>query len=59
MNFNLDLIKQAQDVVLSCKTEEISYPLLVFSNASVSQSSLQKHVSVTLDTKLMFYEHPK
>ena len=35
------------------------YPLLVFNNTSVSQSSSQKHLGVIIDSKLMFDEHLK
>ena len=57
MKFNPDPTKQAHEVIFSRKTKEIYHPPLVFNNASVSQSSPQKHLSVILDSKLIFQEH--
>ena len=59
MNFNPDPAKQAHDVIFSRKAKEIYHPPLVFNNTSVSQSSSQKHLSVILDSKLIFDEHLK
>ena len=59
MNFNPDPTKQAHEVSFSCKAKEIHHPLLVFNNTSVSQSSSQRHLSVILDSKLIFDEHLK
>ena len=59
MNFNPDPIKQAHEVILSRKAKEIHNPPLEFNNSSVSQSSFQKHLSVVLDSKLIFDEHLK
>ena len=57
MIFNPDLTSQAQEVMLSRKTKEISHSLLTCNDASVSLSSSQIHLRVILDTKLNFDEH--
>ena len=54
MSFNLDLNKQAQEVIFSKKTAKSSHPLICFNNASVSCVSFQKHLGVYLDEKLNF-----
>ena len=59
MNFNSDPTKQAHEVIFTRKAKEIYHPPLVFNNTSVSQSSSQKHLGVTLDSKLIFDEHLK
>ena len=59
MNFNPDPTKQAREVIFSRKAKEIYHPPLVFNNTSVSQSSSQKHLSVILDSKLIFDERLK
>ena len=59
MNFNLDLAKQAHEVIFSRKAKEIYHPPLVFNNANVSQSSSQKHLGIILESKLIFDEHLK
>ena len=59
MNFNPDPIKLAHEGIFRRKAKEIYHPLLVFNNTSVSQSSSQKQLSVTLDSKLIFDEHLK
>ena len=47
MSFNLDPIKQAQEVIFSWKSKAISHPPLVFSNNNV----------IILDTRLSFEKH--
>ena len=59
MNFNPHPTKQAHEVIFSRIAKEICNPPLVFNNTSVSQSSFQKHLGVTLDSKLIFNEHLK
>ena len=57
MNFNPDLIKQAQEVIFSCKTKKLPHPTLVFNNANVTQSVYQKHLGIILNSKLTFENH--
>ena len=59
MNFNTDPTKQAREVIFSRKAKEIYHLPLVFNDTSVSQSSSQKHLSVILDSKLIFDERLK
>ena len=54
----LDPAKQPHKVIFSHKAKEICHPPLMFNNTSDSQSSSQKHLSVTLDM-LIFDEHVK
>ena len=57
MSFNPDLNKQAQEVIFSRKLKKVCHPYLRFIN--VSQASSQKHLGLTLDNRLTFYEHLK
>ena len=57
--FNLDLSKQAQEVIFSLKFQKISHPSLYFNNNATEQVSFQKHLGMILDTKLNFQEHIK
>ena len=57
MSFNPDLNMQAQEVIFSRKLKEICHPPLRFNNNSVFQTSPQKHLVLTLDNRLLFYEH--
>ena len=59
MNFNPNPTKQAHEVIFSRKTKEIYHSPLVFNNTNVSQSSSQKHLGATLDSKLIIDEHLK
>ena len=54
MSFNLDLNKQAQEVIFSRKTAKSSHPLIYFNNTPVSCVSFQKHLGIYLDEKLNF-----
>ena len=57
MSFNLDLSKQALEVIFSQKSKRPTHPPLVFNNNNVSQSFSQKHLGVILDFKLTFEDH--
>ena len=59
MIFNLDLSKQAQEVIFSRKVKKPSHSLLIFSNIHVNQIPYQKHLSMVLQDKLNFVEHLK
>ena len=59
MSFNPDPSKQALEVIFGRKAKEIHHPPLVLDYSSLSLSSSQKHLSVILDTKLIFDEHLK
>ena len=59
MIFNPDLSKQAQEVIFSRKIKKLLHPTLLFNNIPLSNSLFQKHLGLTLDTKLNFSEHIK
>ena len=59
MAFNLNLSKQAQEIVFTLKTHKISHPKVNFNNSHVVQSTCQKHLRMYLDEKLNFSHHIK
>ena len=56
MSFNP---KQAQEGIFSCKLQKSNYPSLTFNSISVTQSEIQKHSGMFLDSKLDFKKHFK
>ena len=59
MSFNPDPSKQDQEVIFSRKHQKISHPSIYFNNNPIESVSSQKHLGMTLDTKLNFQEHIK
>ena len=59
MIFNLNLTKQAQEVIFSRKTKKLLHPCLSFNDIPLKSSISQKHLGLTLDVKLNFVEHIK
>ena len=59
MIFNLDLSKQAQEVIFSRKIKKLLHPTLLFKNIPLNNNLFQKHLGLTLDVKLNFSEHIK
>ena len=59
MSFNPDPLKQAQEVIFSCKMIKTNHPTLVFNEHPVHQVALHKHLGMYLDCKLNFEEHLK
>ena len=57
MSFNLDLSKQAQEVIFSRKSKRPTHPPFVFNNNNVSQTFSQKRLGFILNFKLTFEEH--
>ena len=57
MSFNPDRTKQAQEIIFSRKNNAIAHPPLFFNNSEIKLSSNQKHLGLTLDSKLSFNEH--
>ena len=50
--------KQSQEVIFSLKSKPISHSPLVFNNNNnAMQASSQKHLGITLDTRLSFEKH--
>ena len=59
MIFNLDLSKQAQEVIFSRKNKKLLHPCLSFNDIPLKNSVSQKHLGLTLDVQLNFVEHIK
>ena len=59
MSFSPDINKQAQEGVFSRKLQKSSYPSLMFNGTSVTQTEIQKHLGMFLDSNLDFKEHIK
>ena len=57
MSFNPDRTKQAQEIIFSRKKSATTHPPLFFSDYEIKLSSNQKHLGLTLDSKLSFNEH--
>ena len=57
MNFNPDLNKQATELLFSCKKNSPNHPSLFFDESVVPKVKEQKHLGLTLDTKLPFERH--
>ena len=57
MAFNLDLSKQAQEIVFSRNTVKKSHPSITFHTVSVAHTSCQKYLSLYLDGNLSSYSH--
>ena len=57
MSFNPDISEQAHKIVFPRKNFKISHPSLTFNNIPVAQASSLKHLGISLDSKLNFYEH--
>ena len=56
MIFNPDLSKQAQQAIFSRKIKKLLHPTLLFNNIPLRKSLFQKHLGLTLDTKLNLSE---
>ena len=59
MQFNPDPTKQANEVIFSQKTSlnNLSHPLIKFNNNGIIKCPHQKHLGITLDSKLNFNAH--
>ena len=64
MIFNPDLSKQTQEVIFSGKIKssinllnQLIHPTLLFNNIPLTNTLFQRHLSLTLDIKLNFWEH--
>ena len=57
MNFNPDLNKQATELLFSCKKNSPNHPSLFFNESVVPKVKEQKHLGLTLDSKLLFERH--
>ena len=59
MSFNPDKSKQAQEVLLSRKTQRVIHPPTIFNNIPVVCSSCQKHLGIYLDEKFLIILNKK
>ena len=57
MSFNPDQTKQTQEIIFSRKKNATTLPPLFFNNSEIKLSTNQKHLGLTLDSKLSFNEH--
>ena len=57
MSFNLDPLKQAQEVLFSNKVTKTNDPNIIFNGNTVQKSANQKHLGLILDEKLNFNDH--
>ena len=57
MEFNPDPSKQATEVLFSCKKVKPNHPQLTFHGTIVTKINDQKHLGLTLDSKLYFEKH--
>ena len=57
MKFNPDLSKQATELLFSCKKNSPNHPSLFFNKSVVTKVKEQKHLGLTLDSKLSFERH--
>ena len=57
MEFNPDPIKQATEVLFSCKKKSVNHPQLNFNGVAVVKVNEQKHLGLTLEPGLSFEKH--
>ena len=59
MSFNLDPQKQAVELLLSKKNNELDHPVILFNNIPVKKVEEHKHLGIILDSKLSYSVHIK
>ena len=57
LEFNPDPIKQATEVLFSCKKSSPNHPLIMFNGTVVAKMNDQKHLGLILDSRLSFKKH--
>ena len=57
MEFNPDPIKQATEVLFSCKKSSPNHPQLIFNGIAVAKVNDQKHLGLILDLRLSFKKY--
>ena len=57
MEVNPDPIKQATEVLFSCKKSSPNHPQLIFNRIDVAKVNDQKHLGLILDSRLSFEKH--
>ena len=59
MSFNPDPQKQAVELLLSKKRQEMDHPVILFNNTPVKKVTEHRHIGIILDSKLSFSAHIK
>ena len=57
MSFNPDPSKPAEEIIFSCKNNNLEHPPLFFNNVVVKTVDSHKHLGLFLDSKLSFVKH--
>ena len=57
MSFNLDPLKQAQEVLFSNKVTKTNRPNIIYNGNTMQKSANQKHLGLILNEKLTFNDH--
>ena len=57
LEFNLDPLKQAIGVLFSCKNNAHNHPQIIFNGTVGAKVEEQKHLGLTLESKLSFEKH--
>ena len=57
MSFNPDPTKPAEEVLFSCKKQQVEHPPLFFNNVEVKRVTEHKHLGLVMDSKLKFIKH--
>ena len=59
ISFNLDVTKQAPEVIFSRKSEETDHSTVYFNHTTVAHTNFRKHLGMYLDEKLNYLQHIK
>ena len=57
MEFNPDPLKQATEMIFSCKKKKPDHPPIYFNGIQVVSESVQKHLGLVFTTTLSFTKH--
>ena len=55
--FDLDVSKQAQEIVFSRKANARNHETVYLNNVPVIRENIQKHLGLFLNSKLSFFDH--
>ena len=59
MEFNPDPLKQANQIIFSCKRHKVNHPPIFFNGIEVAIENEQKHLGLILTPNLSFMKHVK
>ena len=57
LEFNPDPLKQATEVLFSCKNNVQNHPQIIFNGTVVTKVEEQKHLGLLLESNLSFQKH--